>query len=40
MLPEKKIPKVDEAETTHPILTDAVGAFVRGLDAHTPDITT
>ena len=40
MLPEKKIPKVYEVKTAHPIQPDAVEAFARGFYFHTEDITT
>jgi len=40
MLPGKKVPKVYEVQTAHPISPDAVAAFAQGFYFHTEDITT
>lgn len=40
MLPDKKVPKVYQVETAHPISPDAVEAFAQGFHFHTEDITT
>ncbi len=40
MRPERKVPKVYEVETAHPIAAGTVEAFARGFHFHTENITT